>query len=60
MNRRLQTGLVMLVMAGIAGAVFAQSGVSVPLQRGVSVQLAATSNAVVRGGETATRCSLAG
>ena len=46
MNRRLQACLVLLVMATIAGAVFAQSGVSVPLQRGVSVQLAITSNAV--------------
>ena len=46
MNRRLQACLGLLVMAVIAGAVFAQSGVSVPLQRGVSVQLAVTSNAV--------------
>ena len=46
MNRRLQACLVLLVMAAIAGAVFAQSGVSVPLQRGISVQLAVTSNAV--------------
>ena len=46
MNRRLQACLVLLVMAVIAGAVFAQSGVSVPLQQGVSVQLAVTSNAV--------------
>jgi biopolymer transport protein ExbD len=46
MNRRLQACLVVLVMAAIAGAVFAQSGVSVPLQRGVSVQLAVTTNAV--------------
>ena len=46
MNRRLQACLVLLVMAVMAGAVFAQSGVSVPLQRGVSVQLAVTSNAV--------------
>ena len=46
MNRRLQTCLVLLVMVVIAGAVFAQSGVSVPLQRGVSVRLAVTSNAV--------------
>jgi biopolymer transport protein ExbD len=46
MNRSLQACLVLLVMAAIAGAVFAQSGVSVPLQRGVSVQLAVTSNAV--------------
>jgi len=34
------------MMAAIAGAVFAQSAVSVPLQRGVSVQLVVTSNAV--------------
>jgi len=33
-------------MGAVAGAVFAQSGVNVPLQRGVSVQLAVTSNAV--------------
>jgi biopolymer transport protein ExbD len=46
MNRRLQACLVLLVMAVMAGAVCAQSGVSVPLQRGVSVQLAVTSNAV--------------
>ena len=46
MNRRLQACLVLLMMAAIAGAVFAQSGVSVPLQRGVSVQLVVTSNAV--------------
>ena len=46
MNRRLQACLVLLVMAAIAGAVFAQSGASVPLQRGVSVQLPVTSNAV--------------
>ena len=46
MNRRWQACLVLLVMAAIADAVFAQSGVSVPLQRGVSVQLAVTSNAV--------------
>ena len=46
MNRRLQACLVLLVMAAIAGAVFAQSAVSVPLQRGVSVLLAVTSNAV--------------
>ena len=46
MNHRLQACLVLLIMADIAGAVFAQSGVSVPLQRGVSVQLAVTSNAV--------------
>ena len=38
MNHRLQACLVLLIMADIAGAVFAQSGVSVPLQRGVSVQ----------------------
>ena len=46
MNRRLQACLVLLMMAAIAGAVFAQSAVSVPLQRGVSVQLVVTSNAV--------------
>ena len=46
MNRRVQACLILLVMAVVAGAVFAQSGVSVPLQRGVSVQLAVTSNAV--------------
>jgi biopolymer transport protein ExbD len=46
MNRRLQACFVLLVMAAMAGAVFAQSGVSVPLQRGVSVQLAVTSHAV--------------
>ena len=46
MNRRLRASLVSLMLAGLTGAVFAQSGVSVPLQRGVSVQLAVTSNAV--------------
>ena len=47
MNRTLQACLVLLMMAPIAvGAVSAQSGVSIPLQRGVSVQLAVTSNAV--------------
>jgi biopolymer transport protein ExbD len=46
MNRRLQACLVLPMMAAIAGAASAQSGVSVPLQRGVSVQLAVTSNAV--------------
>src|SRR6476620_5215357 len=46
MNRGLQACLVSLMMGAISGAVFAQSGVSVPLQRGVSVQLAVTSNAV--------------
>jgi biopolymer transport protein ExbD/biopolymer transport protein TolR len=34
------------MMAAISGAVFAQSGAIVPLQRGVSVQLAVTSNAI--------------
>lgn len=43
MNRRLEACLVSLVMIAIAGAVFAQSP---PLQRGVSVQLPVTSNAV--------------
>ena len=46
MNHKLQACLVLLLMGAIAGAVFAQSGVNVPLQRGVSVQLAVTSNAV--------------
>jgi biopolymer transport protein TolR len=46
MNGRLKACLVLPVMAALAGAVSAQSGVSVPLQRGVSVQLADTSNAV--------------
>ncbi len=46
MNRRWQACLVLPVMAAGAGAVFAQPGASVPLQRGVSVQLAVTSNAV--------------
>ena len=46
MNRRLQACLVSVMTGVISGAVFAQSGVSVPLQRGVSVQLAVTSNAV--------------
>jgi biopolymer transport protein ExbD len=46
MNARLQACLVLPVMAALGGAVSAQSGVSVPLQRGVSVQMAVTSNAV--------------
>ena len=46
MNRKLQACLVSLMMAAMSGAVLAQSGVNVPLQRGVSVQLAVTSNAV--------------
>ncbi len=46
MNRRLQACLVLLMMGTMADAVFAQSGVNVPLQRGVSVQMAVTSNAV--------------
>ena len=46
MNRRLQACLVSLTIGAISGAVFAQSGVNVPLQRGVSVQLVVTSNAV--------------
>ena len=33
-------------MGAISGAVFAQSGTNLPLQRGVSVQLAVTTNAV--------------
>ena len=46
MNRRLQACLVSLMVGAISGAVCAQSGGNVPLQRGVSVQLAVTSNAV--------------
>lgn len=47
MNRRLEACLVWLVMAAISGAVFAQQTVAtVPLQRGVSVQMPVTSNAV--------------
>jgi biopolymer transport protein ExbD len=46
MNGRLQACLVVPVMAVLAGTVSAQSGGSVPLQQGVSVQLAVTSNAV--------------
>ena len=45
MNRRFEACLVWLRMA-YAGAVSAQPGGSVPLQRGVSVQLVVTSNAV--------------
>jgi biopolymer transport protein ExbD len=46
MNGRFQACLVVLVMAALPGVVSAQSGASVPLQRGVSVQLVVTSNAV--------------
>ena len=46
MNRRLRACLVSLMMGAVSDAVFAQSGVNVPLQQGVSVQLAVTSNAV--------------
>ena len=46
MNRRLQACLVSLMVGAISGAVFEQSGANVPLQRGVSVQLAVTTNAV--------------
>lgn len=46
MKRTLGAGLVSLMMAAIPGAGFAQSGATVPLQRGVSVQLPVTSNAV--------------
>ena len=46
MNCRLQACLVSLMVGAISGAVFAQSRVDIPLQRGVSVQLAVTSNAV--------------
>ena len=46
MNRRWQACLVSLMMGAISGAVFAQSGVNVPIRRGVGVQLVVTSNAV--------------
>ena len=47
MNRRFDARLVSLLMAAIPGAVLAQqAGGSVPLQRGVSVQMAVTRNAV--------------
>ena len=46
MNRRLRTSLVSLMLAGLPGVVSSQSGTSVPLQRGVSVQLPVTRNAV--------------
>ena len=46
MKRRWQACLVSLMMGAVSDAVFAQSGVNVPLQQGVSVQLAVTSNAV--------------
>jgi biopolymer transport protein TolR len=47
MNRRFDACLVSLMMAAIPGAVFAQqAGGRVPLQRGVSVQMPVTRNAV--------------
>jgi biopolymer transport protein TolR len=47
MNRRFDACLVTLMMAVIPGAVFAQqAGGIVPLQRGVSVQMPVTRNAV--------------
>ena len=46
MNGRLQRSLVVPALAALGAVVSAQSGGSVPLQRGVSVQLAVTSNAV--------------
>ena len=46
MNRRLQACVLSVIMGAVSGAVFAQSEANVPLQRGVSVQLAVTSNAV--------------
>ena len=47
MNRRFDACLALLMMAAIPGAVFAQqAGGSVPLQRGVSVQMPVTRNAV--------------
>jgi biopolymer transport protein ExbD len=45
MNRILPVYLVSLMMAAVPGALFAQSGATLP-QRGVSVQLPLTSNAV--------------
>jgi biopolymer transport protein ExbD len=46
MNGRLHACLVLPVIAAFATAVSAQSGAKVPLQRGVHVELASTSNAV--------------
>jgi biopolymer transport protein TolR len=46
MNPRLQVSLLSLTLLAATGAVFAQQGVRVPLQAGVSVQLPVTSNAV--------------
>ena len=47
MNRRFDACLVSLMMAALSGAVFAQqTGGVVPLQRGVSVQMPVTRNAV--------------
>src|SRR5688572_497376 len=47
MNRRQKVSLVWLTMAAIPGVVFAQqAGGVVPLQRGVSVQMVVTRNAV--------------
>ena len=47
MNRRQKAALVWLTMAAIPGVVFAQqAGGVVPLQRGVSVQMVVTRNAV--------------
>ena len=46
MNRVLGACLVLLTMRAIPSAVCAQSGATVPLQRGVSVQMPVTSNAV--------------
>ena len=47
MNRRFDACLVSLMMAAISGTVFAQqAGEVVPLQRGVSVQMPVTRNAV--------------
>jgi biopolymer transport protein ExbD len=45
MNPRLRTSLVLAVLAA-PGAAFAQSGVNIPLQAGVSVQLPVTASAV--------------
>lgn len=46
MKRILDACLVSLTITAISSAVFAQSGASVPLQRGVSVEMPVTSNGV--------------
>jgi biopolymer transport protein TolR len=46
MKRVLEAGLVSLTIAAVSGVVFAQSRPTVPLQRGVSVEMPVTNNAV--------------